>query len=143
MAQDQGVAEILPPYEDAETQMLTALMYPLWLFFSGPILWLRRGPDHRYARFHAWQALLLGAGGTLALGVAGGLFLLLVKLIPVLGRLGLGISFVIGFSLLTLGWLVLLGYQFLCAYRAQQGRVFELPFIGERARALVFEGENR
>jgi len=133
--------EILPPYEDAETQMLSALLYPLWPLLSWPILLARRGPEHRYIRFHAWQAVNLGALGTLILVAATILFVLMVKWIPWLGSLGLGTSFVLGFVVLIAGWLLLLGYQMLLAWRAQQGQIFMLPIIGARAREKVYQAE--
>lgn len=103
---------------------IAALIAYIFTFLSGLIFFLIE-KESRYVRFHAMQALLLGAG----------FFILWIVLVIV----NITLAFASGTLATLMGlisfliWIGFLGVIILCCVKAYQGQWFKLPVIGDLA----------
>jgi uncharacterized membrane protein len=103
---------------------VASLLAYLCTFVTG-IIFLLIEKDNKEVKFHAWQAILLGAGAiALEIGLA--------ILTAIMGAIS-GILATLFSILGTLVWLALIGVWIICMYKAYQGQHFKLPFIGDIA----------
>lgn len=125
--------EILPPLSE-EDRMLSGLCYLAWPLAPILVLWGPRGQDP-FVRFHALQGLALGALSLGGAGLSGALAWLILWLLP--GR-ALALSGLIGLGIFLGGVflaLLLVSFILYAAWRAAQGQLFHLPWLGGWAEA--------
>jgi len=103
-----------------EANMASAIGYPIGIIALVMVIIEKQ---NRFARFHAFQSLLLIATWIVVLIVLGTLLGILAAIANAPGLL----------SLLSLLWLVWFAALIFCAYKAYQGEWFKLPVIGNMA----------
>jgi uncharacterized membrane protein len=105
-----------------DANVAAGLSYVLtWL--TGLVFYLIE-KESRYVRFHAMQAILLGAA-----------FVVLMIVVRILGMIPF-IGFFAGILSLLI-WLVLLAIWIICLIKAFTGKDFRLPVIGDIAANIV------
>ena len=105
-----------------DAKIASALGYPIGLI---AIIEIIIEKENRFARFHAFQSLLLHVAWVVIFIVLGVLFGILTAISSTLGLLAALI-----YPLLML---VYLGSLIFCAYKAYQGETFKLPVVGDMA----------
>jgi uncharacterized membrane protein len=105
-----------------DAKLASALGYPIGLI---AIIEIIIEKENRFARFHAFQSLLLHVAWVVVFIVLGVFFGILTAISTTLGLLGALI-----YPLLML---VYLGSLIFCAYKAYQGEMFKLPAVGDMA----------
>lgn len=105
-----------------DAKIASALGYPIGLI---AIIEIIIEKENRFARFHAFQSLLLHVAWVVIFIVLGVLFGILTAISSTLGLLAALI-----YPLLML---VYLGSLLFCAYKAYQGETFKLPVVGDMA----------
>lgn len=105
-----------------DAKIASALGYPIGLI---AIIEIIIEKENRFARFHAFQSLLLHVGWVVIFIVLGVLFGIMTAISSTLGLLAALI-----YPLLML---VYLGSLLFCAYKAYQGETFKLPVVGDMA----------
>ena len=85
--------------------------------------------EHRFVRFHAWQALFFVVG-TLLVGIVAKLLFMVLSLFPFLG-------FLLAWLLAGLVALAMFFLWIAIVTKAALGEAYELPFIGEWAARLA------
>ena len=92
--------------------------------------------ENRLVRFHAWQSLFYGLGiaaVTIVLSiVVGTVSFVLAAISPVVGIAATIISLVIWLGLL----MVIIGFWFLCIFKAYRGEMYKLPVFGAFAERM-------
>jgi uncharacterized membrane protein len=106
-------------------------------YLAGPItgiLFLVLEKKDAFVRFHAAQCIgLTVAGVVLSIGLM--ILGAILSVVPILGWL-LGILLSLGFSLAAFGlWLFLM-------FQAWQGRSWEVPVVGRKAREILLGGSH-
>ncbi|HEX8476100.1 MAG TPA: DUF4870 domain-containing protein [Pyrinomonadaceae bacterium] len=107
---------------------VAALLCYLLTWITGLIFYLIE-KDSRYVRYHAMQAILLGAA-FFVLGIAINIFLGIVAAISGLLATLLGLLWMV----VCIGFIIL---WVLCLVKAYQGQTFKLPIIGDMAANIV------
>jgi uncharacterized membrane protein len=107
---------------------IAALLAYVMTWLSGLVFYLME-KENRFVRFHAMQAILLGATIVVVLIV-----------FSVIWTITAYISWILGsfFGLLgVLVWLVLLAAWIMCMVKAYQGQQFKLPLLGDIAENII------
>ena len=104
-----------------DAKLASALGYPIGLI---AIIMIIIEKENRFARFHALQSLLLHAAWIVIFIVLGVVLAILSAISSYLGLLGL---------VFPLIWLAYFAALIYAAYKAYQGEMFKLPFIGDIA----------
>jgi uncharacterized membrane protein len=108
-----------------DAKIASALGYPIGLI---AIIMIIIEKENRFARFHAMQSLLFHVACIVIFIVLGILLAILSAISSYLGILGL---------IFPLLWLAYFAGLIYCAYKAYQGELFKLPFIGDIAANFV------
>lgn len=108
-----------------DAKIASALGYPIGLI---AIIMIIIEKENRFARFHAMQSLLFHVAWIVIFIVLGILLAILSAISSYLGLLGL---------VFPLLWLAYFAGLIYCAYKAYQGELFKLPFVGDIAANFV------
>jgi uncharacterized membrane protein len=108
-----------------DAKIASALGYPIGLI---AIIMIIIEKENRFARFHAMQSLLFHVAWIVIFIVLGILLAILSAISSYLGLLGL---------VFPLLWLAYFAGLIYCAYKAYQGEMFKLPFVGDIAANFV------